>query len=192
MLGITESFKVTVALLIVNWNSGDLLNRCLKSVSRQRRLPDLVIVVDNGSVDDSLAKAWAFLQDVRLIRLPTNEGFARANNIACQVAGRFDAIALLNPDAFAEPEWLDTLLRAADRADPQVASFASQIRFDSDPDYLDGAGDSCHVSGRAWRNGHGTRTSDWPAHDGEVFAPCAAAALYRREAFEAVGGFDER
>ena len=46
--------------------------------------------------------------------------------------------------------------------------------------------------GRAWRNGHRVLSTDWPAADVEVFAPCAAAALYRRAAFEEVGGFDEQ
>jgi GT2 family glycosyltransferase len=62
----------------------------------------------------------------------------------------------------------------------------------STPQYLDGAGDSYHVSGRAWRNGHRVSSAEWPAADGEVFGPCAAAALYRREAFDEVGGFDEQ
>ena len=74
---------------------------------------------------------------------------------------------------------------------PDVAAFASQMRLDATPDRLDGAGDSYHVSGRAWRNGHNAPAADWPAGEHEVFAPCAAAALYRRAAFEEVGGFDE-
>ncbi len=62
----------------------------------------------------------------------------------------------------------------------------------SSPERLDGAGDSYHVSGRAWRNGHGERRKCWAGEDAEVFAPCAAAALYRRHAFDEVGGFDEQ
>jgi GT2 family glycosyltransferase len=73
-----------------------------------------------------------------------------------------------------------------------VAAFASQMRLVSAPNCLDGAGDSYHVSGRAWRNGHGAPWAGWPARDVEVFAPCAAAALYRRDAFEEIGGFDEQ
>jgi GT2 family glycosyltransferase len=66
------------------------------------------------------------------------------------------------------------------------------MRLESEPERLDGAGDSYHVSGRAWRNGHGASTTAWPAQNCEVFAACAAAALYRREAFEEAGGFDEQ
>jgi GT2 family glycosyltransferase len=191
---------VTVAVLIVNWNGGQLLKHCLESLEHQRRRPDHVIVVDNASTDDSLALAAAWLapanlanrrNTIQLIRLNENVGFARANNIAARAAHRFDALALLNPDAFADPGWLEALVRAADDQ-LSVAAFASRMRLDSAPELLDGAGDSYHPSGRAWRNGHGVPSVEWPEARAEVFAPCAAAALYRREAFEAVGGFDER
>src|SRR5262245_20563129 len=193
----TPSDRMTVAVVIVNWNSGDLLRRCLEALAQQTRRPDKVIVVDNASGDDSLNSAREVLQalqtrhDAELIRLHENVGFAKANNIALRAALQFDAIALLNPDAFPEPEWLEALVAAAGRH-PDVVAFASQMRLDASPDRLDGAGDSYHVSGRAWRNGHRMSSSDWPAEDCEVFAPCAAAALYRREAFEDVGGFDEQ
>ena len=182
---------MTVAVLVVNWNAGDLLRRCLESLELQRRQPDRIVVIDNGSTDDSLLRAAGLLRRVELIRLPDNVGFARANNIGAQAARRFDALALLNPDAFAEPGWLEALVEAADR-EPTAAAFASQMRLESAPDRLDGAGDSYHVSGRAWRNGHGAFCAAWPSGDVDVFAPCAAAALYRREAFDEAQGFDEQ
>lgn len=182
---------MTVAILIVNYNGGELLRQCLQSIRDQQRPPDHVIVVDNGSQDDSLQLAEPLLRDVELIRLTENVGFARGNNIAAAAATRFDALALLNPDAFPEPGWLKTLVEAAERA-PEFVSFASRLLFAAQPDRLDGAGDSYHAAGRAWRNGHGASQATWPARDAEVFAPCAAAALYRREAFDAIGGFDER
>jgi GT2 family glycosyltransferase len=182
---------MTVAVLIVNYNGGALLRQCLQSVRDQRRAPDHIVVVDNASHDDSLQLAAALLTGVELIRLPENVGFARGNNIAAAAARRFDALALLNPDAFAEPGWLEVLVEYAERY-PQFSSFASRMLLAARPDYLDGAGDSYHAAGRAWRNGHGASAADWPAGDREVFAPCAAAALYRRDAFQAVGGFDER
>lgn len=180
-----------VAALIVNWNAGPLLARCLASLHAQRRRPDRVILVDNASADESLRLAQPELGGVDVVRLSENVGFARANNLAARMAADCDALALLNPDAFAEPGWLDALVEAADRR-PEMACFASQMLLDAAPDYLDGTGDSYHVSGRAWRNGHQALRSGAPVDDTEVFAPCAAAALYRRVAFEEAGGFDER
>ena len=180
-----------IAVLIVNWNGGPLLSRCLQSLALQRRPPDQVVVVDNASTDESLAVAAPWLGTAQLIRLTENVGFARGNNIAAGVAAGADAFALLNPDAFAEPGWLEAL-EAAARRTPAAAAFASQMRLDAAPEYLDGAGDSYHVSGRAWRNAHQQPLSAGPLGETDVFAPCAAAALYRRAAFEDVGGFDER
>ena len=142
-------------VIIVNWNGGTC---CVSVWSRfeSRHSPaDRMVVVDNASTDDSLARAESELRDVQLIRLPDNKGFAEANNIGARAAGSV-ALALLNPDAVAEPRWLAQLVRAAER-EPTVAAFASQIRLASAVDYLDGAGDSYHVSGRAWRNGHRIR-----------------------------------
>jgi len=182
---------VTVAVLVVNWNAGPLLARSLQSLARQTRAPDRIVVVDNASSDGSLDLAAPYLGGAEIIRLKENIGFARANNIAARAAGAVDALALLNPDAFPEPAWLAALVDAAARR-PGFAAFASQLRLDAAPDRLDGAGDSYHVSGRAWRNGHNAPIATWPAAESEVFAPCAAAALYRRAAFEEIGGFDER
>jgi len=182
---------MTVAVLIVNWNSRQLLRECLKSLTAQTRPPDKVIIVDNNSTDDSLQLTGDLLKGAEVIRLAENAGFARANNIAAKAAGAVDALALLNPDAFPSPGWLAALVKAAE-SQPDVGSFASRMLLDGQPDFLDGAGDSYHSSGRAWRNGHRTRAGEWPAGDREVFAPCAAAALYRREAFEAAGGFDDQ
>jgi GT2 family glycosyltransferase len=182
---------MTVAVLIVNWNSRELLRECLRSLAAQTRRPDRVILVDNNSTDDSLKQAEDSLGGVEVIRLQENVGFARANNIAAKAAGSVDALALLNPDAFADPGWLAALLSAVERR-PEIGSFASRMVLDGQPDVLDGAGDSYHSSGRAWRNGHRMRVREWTAGDQEVFAPCAAAALYRRAAFEAAGGFDEQ
>jgi GT2 family glycosyltransferase len=99
-------------------------------------------------------------------------------------------IATLNPDAFPEAGWLQALVDAA--AWSGADAVASLQLDDADPDRLDGAGDVFSVSGFAWRGGYGGPRSQAPELAVEVFAPCAAAALYRRSVFEALGGFDER
>ena len=58
-------------------------------------------------------------------------------------------------------------------------------------EYLDGMGDVYHRSGMAWRRGHGKPRNNQETEPFEVFGPCAAAALYRREIFIQTGGFDE-
>ena len=84
-----------VAVLIVNWNGGALLRRCLESLAVQRRPADQIIVVDNASTDDSLRTAEPWLANAQVIRLNENAGFARANNLGAQAAQGADALALL-------------------------------------------------------------------------------------------------
>ena len=80
---------------------------------------------------------------------------------------------------------------AAAAAEPGAAAFASRLLDAADPAIVDGDGDVCHVSGLAWRRHHGRRVAE-VGDDGEpVFSPCAGAGLYRRDALEEVGGFEE-
>jgi len=186
----------SVSVIIVNWNGGALLSRCLSCVAAQQVLPERIVVIDNGSTDGSIAAARQMAEeDGRLAPrilfdlAGENLGFAAANNRGVALCDT-DFIALLNADAFPEPGWLAALLDSA-HEHPAVAAFGSRQVMDGSPDLLDGVGDVYHVSGLSWREGHGCRPTAADGEDREIFSPCAAAALYRRAAFIEVGGFDE-
>ena len=180
-----------VVVIIVNFNSGTLLGECLRHVRAQTRRPERIIVVDNASRDGSVDLLESDYPEVEFLRSDRNLGFAAANNLGARRAGEVEWLALLNPDAFPEPDWLERLLEAA-QAHPECASFGSRLLDANDPDRLDGTGDVYHVSGLAWRRDHGRPVISGADEEGEIFAPCAAAALYRRDAFLEAGGFDER
>jgi GT2 family glycosyltransferase len=181
-----------VSVVIVNWNSRDLLGRCIDALEKQTLRASKILVVDNASTDGSADRLGNDAAEIELIRLDTNHGFARANNIGLKrCAGRCPWVVLLNPDAFAEPDWLERLMDAA-RANPECAFFGSRMLVASDETTLDGAGDVYHRSGLGWRRGHGQRADGKYLEREEVFSVCAAAALYRRDALLEVGGFDER
>ena len=180
--------KVTV--VIVNWNGEQFLERCLTALLAQTVKPYEIILVDNASTDGSLDIARRF-PTVRLLAQNSNTGFARGNNIAINAAAEgSEWIALLNPDAFPELRWLEECLLSAQR-NPQFDVFGSKLLNAADPTVLDGTGDAYHVSGLVWRTGHGIVASILAEYEGEVFSPCAAAALYRRSALLEVGGFDD-
>jgi GT2 family glycosyltransferase len=180
--------------VIVNWNSGQLLDQCLTALNRQTLRFSEIIVVDNASTDCSACGIEKRYKGVRLIQLSRNMGFAAANNAAIAEIARTKDVqwfALINPDAFAEPDWLAKLMGAATNY-PKYASFATRLLAGMDSGLLDGAGDVYHVSGCAWRRGHSQKAEGRHLKVEEIFAPCAGAALYRRDAFEEVGGFDDR
>jgi GT2 family glycosyltransferase len=180
--------KVTV--VIVNWNGEKFLEHCLLALQEQTVAPNEIILVDNASTDTSLEIVKRF-PSVRLLAQDENLGFARGNNLAIRAsATESEWIVLLNPDAYVEPRWLEALLSAAcDYPDFDV--FGSKLVNATDPTLLDGAGDVYHVSGLVWRMGHGAKISAFSESMCEIFSPCAAAAMYRRNALLELNGFDE-
>lgn len=181
-----------VAVIVVNWNSGPMLKQCLDALERQQRPPERVVLVDNASTDDSLARAQVYdRKDVELLKFEQNLGFAAANNRAVDHVDDCEWVILLNPDAFPEPDWLARMMTAA-RHHRDFAFFGCRLLQAETHDRLDGTGDMYHVSGLAWRRQHGAAATQAPARNEEIFSPCAAAALYSRDAFLSAGGFDER
>lgn len=180
--------SISVTLIVVNYNSGTLLDACLSSVFKQSLLPDKVVVLDNSSEDSSYECAVKY-SDIQLIRFSENTGFAAANNYSIQRCDT-DYVALLNPDTTVDRNWLKCLMNAAND-NPNVAMFGSRQVCYECPTVIDGLGDAYHVSGVVWRSRHGKIQSEKDLSESEIFSPCAAAALYRRDAFLDVGGFDE-
>jgi GT2 family glycosyltransferase len=185
----TSSSCPTVCVIVVAYNAGAYLAGCIASLRRQSWTDFETIIVDNGSSDGSVEALGPLPPSFRVISAGENLGFAAANNRAA-AATLSPWIALLNPDAVAAPDWLEKLM-AARQAYPDIAMFGStQIRL-ADATRWDGLGDVYHASGILWRGGFDQPVTG-PAPSGEVFSPCAAAALYRRDLFLEAGGFDER
>lgn len=178
-----------VSVVVVNWNGIKVLDRCLTSLSAQTFQDFEIIVVDNGSSDgsvDLLGEKWP---RVHLEKLPANRGFALANNHGARIAqGKW--LALVNNDAFPAPEWLEELLAASEK-NPEFSFFTSCLLMGLQPDRIDGMGDVYHISGLAWRRGHGAAAALEPQEASEVFGACAAAALFPKAIFRELGGFDE-
>lgn len=176
-------------MIIVNYNSGERLKKCVRRLNEQTYQNFNVCIIDNASTDGSLDFLGDTEASVIVIKSCENMGFAAANNkAAAQVKG--DWLAFLNPDAYAEPDWLEAFVTATARY-PDVDAFGSTQLDAANLDQLDGAGDCCSAYGIPYRGGFG-----WPATtvcgDTETFAACAAAAFYRRQTFIDLGGFDER
>jgi GT2 family glycosyltransferase len=179
-----------VAVVIVDWNTGELVEGCLTALSRQSVPPSQVVVIDNAGRSETWRHVKAEHPRIDMVRLTRNRGFAAASNLGIALAPDVGWIALLNPDAFPEPEWLENLLAAA-KLHPEYSFFASRQVMADDPSLLDGTGDIYAVSGLAWRRDHGQPSAGNRERREEVFGPCAAAALYRRDALTGVGGLDE-
>lgn len=178
-----------VSVIIVAYQSGPVLERCLAALRVQTFRDFEIILLDNGSTDGAAQAAAKADLSIVFIDNGENLGFARANNIGAERA-RGRRLALINPDAFAEPEWLERLVKAAE-AHPDVQAFTSLQTAADYPGLLDGAGDAMTLMGLPYRMGYRRpRPERVPA--GEVFSPCGAAMMIDRETFLGLGGFEPR
>lgn len=110
-----------VSIILVNFNGIKYTEECIRSLRKMDYKNYEVIVVDNGSIDNSLEKLRK-MKDLKLIEEKTNVGFAKANNIGVANASKkADFIAILNNDTFVEKNWLKEVI-APFNADPTLGA----------------------------------------------------------------------
>jgi GT2 family glycosyltransferase len=175
--------------VIPNLNGIDRLDGVLGSLVAQRCRDFEAIVIDNGSTDGSVEHLRERWPDVGIVEWPENRGFAAAVNAGFG-AGCGELVALVNNDVELDPLWLETSI-AAIEARPRAASVASRLLEWDRRNMLDGTGDLVGWDGYCMRRGQGEKDVGQYSEPGPVVSACAAAALYRRAAFEDVGPFDE-
>ena len=177
------------SVIIINWNGSRFLPTCLSALQAQTYPSFRVILVDNGSTDDSVALVRREYAEVTVILNHTNLGFAAANNTAIR-ATQSPYVATLNNDTRVEPGWLAELVSAME-SDPSVGMCASKQLLAATPGVIDSAGISVDRVGIAWDRLAGQSDDVQPESPLPVFGACAAAALYRREMLDQIWGFDK-
>ena len=178
-----------ISVIIVNYNAGDKLKKCLKHLEHQTYKNFEVLLIDNDSKDGSVDDLKFPTLDITLKRAGENLGFAAGNNEMVKVA-KGDWLAFLNPDAYAASDWLEELVASVERY-PDVDAFGSTQINALNGMQLDGAGDVYHILGIAYRGYFGRHIAELP-EEGEVFAACGAAAFYKTKTFRELGGFEDR
>jgi N-acetylglucosaminyl-diphospho-decaprenol L-rhamnosyltransferase len=177
---------VRPAVYIPNYNGAQRIGRALRSLREQSRPLD-VVVVDNGSGDDSVALVREQFPEVTLLELERNLGFGPAINRAVH-EHRADPLILLNNDIECEPRFVEALLDAAAEGVQSVAGVLVQERA---PELIDSAGVVADSTLMGFDYLHGEPLAAAASAPGPL-GPTGGAALYDWAAFEAVGGFDER
>lgn len=178
-----------VTVVVITHRGRDLLPACLDSLTAQS-VPHRLLVIDNASTDGTAELLAARLAPGQVVRLDCNTGFAGgAAEALARVRTRF--VALLNDDAQAAPEWLESLLQQAVSANPldrRVAAWTSVMVHSDKPDVVQNAGAGLLDNGYGIDLLAGSPVGA-AAVDTEVFGFCGGAALLRTAAVRAVGGF---
>jgi GT2 family glycosyltransferase len=165
------------------------LDMVLETLTRQSSRDFDVTVVDNGSTDNSVKYLRDRWPEVRVVELPDNTGFPAAINRGL-AASRGQYVALLNNDVELSPDWLELLTAELER-DPGVGFVTGKIMRHDDHGVLEQAGQDFFTCGHFEPIGLDRRDTGQYDERRATTIATAAAVLYRREALEAAGGFDD-
>jgi GT2 family glycosyltransferase len=183
---------IFVSIIIVNYNGRHHLEKCLPSVVETHGVTFEVIVVDNGSTDDSVVWMREHWPTVRIIDAGGNLGFGRANLMGVHAA-KSGYVAMLNSDTVVTPDWLLHLVFPLLR-EPQIGITCSQLRLLARPDVLNARGGGMSRLGYGFDIDFGLPyVEPKNAQDLEpvdVFFPSGAAMLMRAPDFLDAGAFD--
>ena len=176
---------------IATYNGRRLLEVVLPSLREQSFTGFRVVVVDDASSDDTAEWMAANWPDVELVVHPHNRGVTAALNTCLRAGERSELVALLNNDVELHRDCLAEMVVALEEHPEAGVSCAKLLDF-HDRSRLDGAGDTYTWGGEANRRGQGEVDRGQYDVAREVFSACGAAAVYRHDALEEVGLFDER
>ena len=169
-----------VSVIIVSYNTADLIGTCLESVLASQRVDCEIFVVDNASQDGSAALVRERFPQVRLIANADNRGFGAANNQALRICtGEY--VVFLNPDTTVKPNSFVAMVEYM-QANPQVGLAGPKVL---NPD---GSGQES-VSYRY--PGHRYGAADLGVLPGEIACVLGACQIAARQLLQELGGFDE-
>ncbi|MHB8233654.1 MAG: glycosyltransferase family 2 protein [Solirubrobacteraceae bacterium] len=178
-------------VIVVCWNSQEVLARCLDHLFAQDYVNREIIVVDDGSDDATgrVGQEAANRGEMKLVRSTRNRGCPSARNLGLQHAAG-EIVAFIDADGFARPSWLSEVV-AAFGDDAQIGGVASTVFFDDNPMVLNGAGGI--VNRQGWAADLSMNRSYEDARIAkEALYPMGCGMAVRRDALERVGRFDER
>lgn len=178
--------EATIDVVVLNWNGGQMLVRCLETLGAQT-IRHNVIVVDNGSTDSSLELVGERFPGVRQLPLLENRGFTVGNNRGV-AEGSAQYVVLANNDIECDPAFLERL--TAPFSDEGVGMVAALL-LRPGRQVIDSYGLELDRTLAAFPRFGGRSYDPDRLHEDGLAMPTGAAAAYRRDAFEGVGGFDE-
>jgi N-acetylglucosaminyl-diphospho-decaprenol L-rhamnosyltransferase len=177
----------SIDVVIVAHNRYELTDSCLRHL-RAQTIAHRVILVDNGSTDDTRARVRAEWPDVELECLEENHGFAEACNLGVR-AGSGEIVVLLNNDVDCRPDFLQHLI--APLAEHEQVGAVAALMLQPGEELIDSAGLAADVTLGGFPRLQGLEATQAASQQPKLAGPAGTAAAYRRVAWEQVGGLDE-
>ncbi len=172
-----------LSVVVVNWNNVDELMPCLRSLDEEDAAQ--IVLVDNGSEDDSVARVRRELPRIEIVETRANLGFAEGVNRGLALA-RGDWVFTLNNDAVIERDGLRRLRALAGSSAPDVGMLQPLIVFKDRPHHVNSTGVTMSGDAFAYDRYFMKLTGGAEREPREVFCCTAGAALYRRRMLDAL------
>jgi GT2 family glycosyltransferase len=183
-----------ISIVIPNYNGLEHLKTCYESLKKQTYKDFRLVLVDNGSKDNSVQYSHDTFPDAALILLDHNSGFAEAVNYGIKYTlDRIGAeyILLLNNDIELSPDFLEKGLQAFEKT-PDASMVAVKMMNYFQRDMIDDCGDFIKKNGGSpYARGHGEKDTGQYDKEEYIFGACGGAAFYKSPVFKKVGLFDE-
>lgn len=178
------------SIVLPNLNGAGWMEGCIESLYAQTVQDFELIIIDNGSTDESLqtARKYSEKPNCTLIENGKNTGFSYAVNQGIRKA-KAPYVLLFNNDAFAQPDMLEKLLIAIEQEN-NIFSVQSLMIRHFEPDKLDDAGDFVTLLAWAYKRGDGMPVERY-LKPCRIFSSCGGAALYKKSVLDEIGLFDE-
>jgi GT2 family glycosyltransferase len=176
------------AVIVPNWNGADYLSQCIESLLVQTQ-SHTIIIVDNGSVDESRSILESYGDKIVTIYLDKNYGFTGGVNPGLEYAIKhgYDAAALFNNDAVADPGWLKALVENLGDG----IGITTSLILSSDGKTIDTTGDILTTWGLPYPRSRGKLAGEAPSQNEYVFGASGGASIYRIKMLESIGLFDQ-
>lgn len=178
-----------VTVIIPNLNGMTYLEGCLSSLREQTCRDFDIILVDNGSSDESVAFVQEHFPEVRIHRFRENVGFCGGVNAGIRMA-ETPYVILLNNDTVCHEKFVEALLKGI-HSRPGIFSCQARMLQMFSPHLIDDAGDYYCALGWAFAAGKGREAAEY-SEERQIFASCAGAAIYNRRRLLELGLFDEK
>lgn len=182
-----------VAIIVLNWNGIKDTLSCLSSLQKQSYKNFTIVVVDNGSTDNSHKALNKYqsehVKNVEVVYNPQNFGFAGGVNTGIEWAlnDDFEYVALFNNDATADKDWLQRLVGAIQ---PEEVGISNGLLMLEDGDKIDTTSEQYSSWGLPFPRNRGDKIEKAPESE-LVFGATGGASLYKTEMLRNIGLFDE-
>lgn len=178
-----------VSVIIVNFNGREYLEDCLSSLKRTSYENKEIILVDNGSSDDSIEIAKRILPSIKIIENKTNLFFARANNQGYEIAkGKY--IFLLNNDTKVDKSIFEEQIKYLE-GHPECGATQPRVLRMDDPTKLDSIGSFFTRTGFLYHYAFGKADAPTLRKKIELFSAKGCSLMLRSELIKKIGLFDE-